>query len=147
MILTTKGRYAVISLLDIAILEQTNPKQASPVSLGNIALRQNISVNYLEQIFNKLRCANLVRSIKGPGGGYVLARPTEEISIKQIIEAVGESFEMTRCGNNPEKNCHAKNTKCFTHDLWNNLSAKINQYLNDISIKDVIENNLSIENV
>ncbi len=140
MILTTKGRYAVMSLLDIATSQQD-----SPVSLGNIALRQNISINYLEQIFNKLKCANLVTPIKGPGGGYILARSAQEISIKQIIDAVGESLEMTRCGNNPEKRCLAKNTKCFTHNLWNNLSGKINQYLNDISIKDVIENNLSLE--
>jgi Rrf2 family iron-sulfur cluster assembly transcriptional regulator len=140
MILTTKGRYAVISLLDIASCQQTRP-----VNLGNIALRQNISVNYLEQIFNKLKSANLVTSIKGPGGGYVLARPIDEISIKQIIDAVGENFEMTRCGNNPEKRCTTKNTKCFTHDLWNVLSTKINQYLSNISIKDVIENNLPLK--
>ncbi len=139
MILTTRGRYAVTSLIDIAVCKQTKP-----VNLTDISIRQNISVGYLEQIFCKLKNAGLVNSIKGPGGGYILAKPLNKINIKQIVDAVEERMEMTKCGNKPENRCLKKSTKCFTHDLWHNLGKKIDEYLCSVSIEDVIENKLEL---
>jgi len=135
MMLTTRGRYAVTSLIDIATLGSIKP-----VNLTDISIRQNISIRYLEQIFLKLKNAGLVRAVKGPGGGYVLSRALEEISIKEIIDAAEEKMEMTRCGNSLEKACGKNNTRCATHHLWNGLGNHINAYLRNISIKDVIEN-------
>jgi Rrf2 family iron-sulfur cluster assembly transcriptional regulator len=137
MILTTKSRYAVASIVDIAICNKKDP-----INLHEISLRQNISINYLEQIFCKLKNAGLVNAFKGPGGGYTLARSVGQISIKHIIDAVEESLEMTKCGNDKHKRCLKQSAKCFTHDLWQNLGDQIALYLSGISIKDVIENNL-----
>ena len=137
MMLTTKGRYAVASLIDLAILGSIKP-----VALLDIAIRQNISIRYLEQIFLKLKNAGLVRSVKGPGGGYVLCKGLEEITIKEIIDAAEEKMEMTRCGNSLEKACQKNNTRCVAHNLWNGLGNHINTYLHNISIKDVIENRI-----
>lgn len=133
MKLTTKGRYAVAGLLDIALR-----KRVLPVALNDIALKQNISISYLEQIFAKLRAAGLVRSMKGPGGGYMITRSLSQISIKEVIDAVGEKVEMVKCGNNLAKSCIAKGVKCSTHDLWEELGKKINVYLDSISIADLI---------
>lgn len=137
MMLTTKGRYAVTSLIDIASVGSLKP-----VSLLDISLRQNISIRYLEQIFLKLKNAGLVKSVKGPGGGYILCKTLEEISIKEIIDAAEEKMEMTRCGNSIEKACQKNNARCSTHYLWSGLGNHINKYLRSISIKDVIENRI-----
>ena len=137
MMLTTKSRYAVTSLIDIA-----NVAANSPVNLADISIRQNISISYLEQIFAKLKNAGIVNAIKGPGGGYVLAKGLDQINIKHVIDAVEEKMMMTQCGNDLKKSCLKNNTKCSTHNLWHNLSNHINSYLNSISIKDVIENRL-----
>lgn len=139
MKLTTKGRYAVAAILDIALR-----KRVLPVSLTDIALKQNISVSYLEQIFAKLRIAGLVKSMKGPGGGYMITRSLNQISIKEVIDAVGEKLEMTKCGKDLEKSCVAKGIKCSTHDLWEELGNKINQYLRNISIADLISKHYDI---
>ena len=137
MMLTTKGRYAVTSLIDIACIDQL-----LPVNLKDIALRQNLPHAYLESIFCKLKNAGLVKAVKGPGGGYSLARPLGQISIKEIIDAVEEKIQMTKCGNMPNKSCVPNGAKCFTHDLWNGLSQHISDYLSNISIQDVVESNL-----
>lgn len=139
MKLTTKGRYAVAAILDIALR-----KRVLPVTLNDIALKQNISVSYLEQIFAKLRTAGLVRSMKGPGGGYMITRSLSQISIKEVIDAVGEKVAMTKCSNNLAKSCIANGVKCSTHDLWEELGNKINGYLGSISIADLISKHYDI---
>jgi len=139
MKLTTKGRYAVAAILDIALR-----KKVMPISLAHIALKQNISISYLEQIFAKLRVAGLVKSMKGPGGGYMITRSLNQISIKEVIDAVGEKLEMTKCGKDPLKSCVTKGIKCSTHDLWEELGNKINGYLRSISIADLISKHYDI---
>lgn len=136
MNLTTKGRYAVMSMVDLSM--QSGQK---PVVLADIASRQNIAVSYLEQIFMKLRKASLVKSIRGPGGGYILARPMEKIAISEIVKAVDESIKMTRC--DKSKGCAINNSKCVTHHLWQGLGNTIYQYLNSISLGDVCMDNLN----
>jgi Rrf2 family iron-sulfur cluster assembly transcriptional regulator len=132
--LTTKSRYAVMAIIDIATYGNTT----KPINLSDIASRQNIATNYLEQIFNKLKFANLVKAIKGPGGGYVLNKNFDEFTIKSIIDAVEENLEMTRCGEN-EKGCgHNPNVKCSTHYLWEGLTLKIQSYLNEIYVSDLL---------
>ncbi len=130
MMLTTKGRYAVMAMADIA----TNSNN-TPVNLATISERQKITVAYLEQIFAMLKAEKLVLSIKGPGGGYLLAKPSYTISIAMIIEAVNESIKMTRC-NNRESGCVA-GIKCLTHDLWDGLGNHIHSYLSSISLADI----------
>lgn len=139
MKLTTKGRYAVAAILDIALR-----KRALPVTLNDIALKQNISISYLEQLFAKLRAAEIVKSMKGPGGGYIITRSLNQISIKEVIDAVGEKVEMTKCSNNLAKSCLEKGVKCSTHDLWEELGNKINGYLGSISIADLISKHYDI---
>jgi len=139
MKLTTKGRYAVAAILDIALR-----KRVLPVSLNDIASKQNISISYLEQIFAKLRAAELVKSMKGPGGGYMITRSLDQISIKEVIDAVGEKLEMTKCGKDFSKSCVEKGIRCSTHDLWEELGNKINQYLRNISIADLISKHYDI---
>ncbi len=130
MILTTKGRYAVSAVIDIAA-SKTN----EPISLTTISQRQNISLSYLEQIFACLRKSGVVKSIKGPGGGYVLAKEPHQITIAQIIKAIGEPIKITRCGN-VEKSCLATKSKCQTHKLWHGLENQIYEYLNSISLEE-----------
>ncbi|AVP87449.1 BadM/Rrf2 family transcriptional regulator [Candidatus Phycorickettsia trachydisci] len=139
MKLTTKGRYAVAAILDIALR-----KRVLPVSLTDIALKQNISISYLEQIFSKLRAAGLVKSMKGPGGGYMITRSLDQISIKEVIDAVGEKLEMTKCGKDFSKGCVEKGIRCSTHDLWEELGNRINGYLRGISIADLISKHYDI---
>lgn len=131
MILTTKCRYAVIAVIEIA-----ENKNNDPVSLLTISQKQEISLSYLEQIFARLRKAGLVKSVKGPGGGYVLGKECEKITIAEIIKAVGEPIKMTRCSNK-QKSCLTSNSKCKTHHLWHGLENKIYEYFNSISLKDV----------
>ncbi len=130
MKLTTKGRYAVTAMLDLAIHGQNNP-----VSLNDISGRQGISLSYLEQLFAKLRRNNLVSSIRGPGGGYRLSRAGAQISIAQVVDAVNESMDATRCQGKGD--CQ-EGDQCLTHHLWQDLSAQIHAFLNDISIDDLV---------
>lgn len=131
MRLTTKGRYAVTAMLDLAIHHGSGP-----IALADIAQRQGISLSYLEQLFSRLRKRSLVSSVRGPGGGYNLARGAEEISIAEVISAVDENVDTTRCGG--AHNCQ-NNGPCLTHDLWQDLSERIYDYLNRISLQDLVE--------
>lgn len=131
MRLTTKGRYAVTAMLDLAFHSQQNP-----VTLTDIATRQTISLSYLEQLFARLRRAGMVTGVRGPGGGYKLARHASEINIADVIEAVDEPLDSTKCGG--EGNCQ-NNKACLTHDLWMGLSDQIRSYLKDISLGDLLE--------
>ncbi len=130
MRLTTKGRYAVTAMLDLAI-----HGLQKPVSLNDISGRQGISLSYLEQLFAKLRRAELVSSVRGPGGGYRLAVEPSEISIAQVVDAVNESMDATRCKGKGD--CQ-EGDQCLTHHLWQDLSSRIHSFLSDISIGDLI---------
>lgn len=130
MRLTTKGRYAVTAMLDLAIHQGKGP-----ITLADIAQRQGISLSYLEQLFARLRRESLVSSVRGPGGGYSLGREAEQIFVAQVISAVDESVDATRCGG--AHNCQ-NNQRCLTHDLWNDLSERIYEYLNSISLQDLM---------
>ncbi len=130
MRLTTKGRYAVTAMLDLAY-----HGGKKPVTLTDIAKRQDISLSYLEQLFAKLRRAGMVTGVRGPGGGYQLSRPANEINVADIITAVDESVDSTRCGG--KGNCQ-NNQPCLTHELWMGLSAQIRTYLAGISLADLL---------
>jgi len=130
MRLTTKGRYAVTAMLDLAIHGQTKP-----VSLNDISGRQGISLSYLEQLFAKLRRCDLVTSVRGPGGGYRLSRAESEISIAQVVDAVNESMDATRC--HGKGDCQ-EGDQCLTHHLWQSLSEQIHAFLDQISIHDLV---------
>jgi Rrf2 family transcriptional regulator, iron-sulfur cluster assembly transcription factor len=132
MILTTKGRYAAMAVIEIA-----DDKSGNPLSLLAISERQNISLSYLEQIFSRLKKAKIVKSVKGPGGGYLLGKERDQITIAQIIKAIGEPIKMTRC-TKTKKNCiGGVSTKCKTHHLWQGLENKIYEYLSSISLGDI----------
>jgi Rrf2 family iron-sulfur cluster assembly transcriptional regulator len=130
MRLTTKGRYAVTAILDLAI-----HGQGKTVSLSDIADRQDISLAYLEQLFAGLRKRGLVQSVRGPGGGYRLSRDRDQISVAAVIDAVEESLDATRCQG--AKNCHG-DQPCLTHDLWEELSHNIHNFLSDISLGELV---------
>lgn len=131
MRLTTKGRYAVTAMLDLAL-----HARSGPVSLADISGRQGISLSYLEQLFARLRRANLVYSVRGPGGGYRLARPEVEIKVAQVIDAVNESVDATRCHGGD--GCHSGDL-CLTHHLWQDLSERIHEFLSSISLAELVE--------
>lgn len=131
MRLTTKGRYAVTAMLDLAL-----HSDQGPVSLADISQRQGISLSYLEQLFAKLRRQKLVTSVRGPGGGYRLAATTMSISVAQVVDAVSESLDATRCEGKGD--CQQGNV-CLTHHLWEDLSAQIHKFLSDISLADLVE--------
>lgn len=131
MRLTTKGRFAVTAMLDIALNEAEKP-----VTLAGISERQNISLSYLEQLFSRLRKQGLVSSVRGPGGGYRIAKAHHEISVSEIITAVDELIDATQCGGN--ENCHDEG-RCMTHDLWTALNTKILEYLSGVSLADMVE--------
>ena len=133
MRLTTKGRYAVTAMLDLAL-----HKNQGPVSLSDISSRQAISLSYLEQLFSKLRRSELVRSVRGPGGGYELKRGSGEIFIAQIIDAVDESVDTTKCQGAGD--CQGGET-CLTHYLWEDLSEQIHTFLESISLADLVAKN------
>tara|TARA_B100000925_G_scaffold101198_1_gene74243 strand:- start:350 stop:787 length:438 start_codon:yes stop_codon:yes gene_type:complete len=135
MKLTTKSRYAVTAMLDIA-----SHNTGSPISLPEISHRQNISLSYLEQLFSRLKKSGLVDSIKGPGGGYMLSKDANEIVISEVIQAVDEDLETTAC--NGKSNCH-NNHQCISHNLWQDLGTEINNFLSDITLKQVIAKNNS----
>ena len=130
MRLTTKGRYAVTAMLDLAI-----HADKGPVSLADISKRQEISLSYLEQLFSKLRKSDLVASVRGPGGGYQLSRPQDTIFVAQIIDAVNESLDVTSC--NGKGNCQ-QGEICLTHHLWEDLSSQIHQFLSGISLANLV---------
>jgi Rrf2 family iron-sulfur cluster assembly transcriptional regulator len=130
MRLTTKGRYAVTAML-VLVLHSQN----TPVTLTEIATRQTISLSYLEQLFSRLRKADLVKGVRGPGGGYRIRQTPELISIASIIEAVNEPIDSTKCGG--EENCQ-HDSICLTHDLWAGLSDHIQDYLSQITLADLI---------
>ena len=133
MKLTTKGRYAVTAMLDLAL-----HFGEGPITLADIAQRQGISLSYLEQLFSRLRKKSLVASVRGPGGGYSLGREAKEIYIGDVITAVDENVDTTRC--NGASNCQ-QNGRCLTHDLWTDLSNQIYSYLNRISLQDLVDRN------
>lgn len=130
MRLTTKGRFAVTAMIDVNLYQQ-----GGPVPLAGISRRQDISVAYLEQLFSKLRRENLVKSIRGPGGGYVLAKDPADITIADIVFAVDEPLDITRCGGNG--NCAKGSIKCITHNLWASLNEKIIDYLGSVTLSDL----------
>ena len=130
MRLTTKGRFAVTAMVDLA-MRQTR----GPVTLAAISERQHISLSYLEQLFGKLRRHNLVTSVRGPGGGYNLARAPGEVSIAEIVKAVDEPLDATQCGG--KENCH-DDRRCMTHDLWATLNEKMHEYLSSVSLGDLV---------
>ncbi len=131
MRLTTKGRYAVTAMLDLAIHHD-----GGPVTLADIARRQGISLSYLEQLFSLLRKRGLVTSIRGPGGGYHLGRKAESIAVVEVIAAVDESVDSTRCGG--RENCQGEE-RCLTHDLWQDLSKQIYDFLSAIDLAQLVE--------
>jgi len=134
MKLSTKGRYAVMAMVDLAC----NSK-GTPVSLADIADRQEISLSYLEQLFGKLRKGDLVRSVRGPGGGYMLARDCADVRISDIILSVDEPIKATRCTPGNPNGCRENNSRCLTHDLWNELGNQIYLFLNSVSLDDIVE--------
>ena len=131
MRLTTRGRFAVTALLDLAMQHSKKP-----IKLAEISKRQQISLPYLEQLFTKLRKRKLVNSVRGPGGGYCLAKKMEHVSVADIILAVDEPIDSTQCGG--KENCHNDN-KCMTHDLWKNLNALIFDHLDSINLKQLVD--------
>ena len=134
MRLSTKGRYAVMAMVDLA-----KHSQGSPIALAEIAERQEISLSYLEQLFAKLRAANLVKSVRGPGGGYLLAYHRDDTRIADIILAVDEPIHAVRCTPGGATGCRIDRSRCLTHDLWEELSNQIHLYLSSVSLGDVCE--------
>ena len=130
MRLTTKGRFAVTAMLDLALNEVDRP-----VTLAGISERQEISLSYLEQLFSRLRRNGLVKSVRGPGGGYRIAKDLGDISVSDIITAVDEEIDATQCGGN--ENCHEER-RCMTHDLWSSLNVKILEYLSGVSLAELV---------
>ncbi|MDI7774820.1 Rrf2 family transcriptional regulator [Asticcacaulis sp. EMRT-3] len=157
MRLSTKGRYAVMAMTDLALNGQRgeNGGQARPTSLSEIAERQQISLSYLEQLFARLRRAGLVKSARGPGGGYSLARPSAELYVSEIVLAVDEPIKATRCAMTSNKlgankrlskdeavheiGCMPGGQRCLTHYLWEDLGVAIHDYLSQVSLEDVIK--------
>jgi Rrf2 family transcriptional regulator, iron-sulfur cluster assembly transcription factor len=131
MRLTTKGRFAVTAMIDLAMRQHNGP-----VTLAGISQRQKISLSYLEQLFGKLRRHELVESTRGPGGGYTLARPLRDVSVADIIFAVDEPLDATQCGG--KENCHDEGP-CMTHELWANLNRKMLEYLDSVSLNELVE--------
>jgi Rrf2 family iron-sulfur cluster assembly transcriptional regulator len=136
MRLTTKGRFAVTAMIDLALRQGKGP-----VTLAGISQRQEISLSYLEQLFGKLRRHAIVESVRGPGGGYNLARKAEDVTVADIIIAVDEPLDATQCGG--KENCQGANAesgaRCMTHDLWATLNTKMVDYLDSVSLKDLVD--------
>ena len=132
MKLTSKGRYAVMAMADLA---KNNAKE--PTSLTEISLRQGISISFLEQLFLKLRKNNLVQSVRGPSGGYVLSKAPEEIKLLSIINAVDEKIKTLKCRKESKRGCNHKSIKCITHNLWDDLEIHINKFFENNTLNDV----------
>ena len=137
MRLSTKGRYAVMAMADLARRQAALAEGDRAVTLAEIAARQQISLSYLEQLFARLRRRGLVKSLRGPGGGYRLAKSAEETNIADIVLAVDEPLRATRCGMQG-KGCMLKGERCLTHDLWEDLGQQIETYLASVSLADVV---------
>ena len=137
MKLNSRSRYAVMALADIASFNKQNP-----VSLRDISLRQNISLVYLEQIFSKLKKNNIVKSIRGANGGYVLTKDPEQIKLSNIFSAVDEKIKTLQCKRESKKGCNGKLTKCITHSLWDDLEMHINDFFDKKNLGDLLKNNL-----
>ena len=136
MKLTTKGRYAVMAMADLALF-----KDSGPINLTDISLRQNISLAYLEQIFVKLKKNNLVKSIRGAKGGDVLENSPENIKISNIIAAVDEEIKTLNCKKESKKGCNNKSSKCITHNLWDELDQHINSFFEKVKLQDLVKKN------
>ena len=137
MKLTSRGRYAVMALADIASFDRQKP-----VSLRDISLRQNISLVFLEQIFSKLKKNNIVKSIRGTNGGYILTKDPEKIKLSNIFLAVDEKVKTLQCKKESKKGCNGKLTKCITHNLWDDLEMYINDFFDKKNLGDLLKNNL-----
>ena len=137
MKLNARGRYAVMALADMASFNTQNP-----VSLRDISLRQNISLVYLEQIFSKLKKNNIVKSIRGTNGGYILTKDPEKIKLSNIFLAVDEKVKTVQCKKESKKGCNGKLTKCITHNLWDDLEMHINDFFDKKNLGDLLKNNL-----
>ena len=136
MKLTSRGRYAVMALVDLARFDNINP-----VSLRDISLRQGISLDYLEQIFSKLKKNEIVKSIRGTQGGYVLNQNPNDIKLTNIFNAVDEKVKTVQCKKDSKRGCNGKATKCITHNLWDELEVHINTFFENKSLEDLIKNN------
>ena len=136
MKLTSKGRYAVMALMDLAKFNSRNP-----VSLRDISLRQGISLDFLEQIFSKLKRNEIVQSIRGTQGGYILNKQPNEIKLANIFHAVDETVKTVKCKKESKKGCNGKATKCITHNLWDELETHINNFFENKSLEDLLTSN------
>ena len=136
MKLTSKGRYAVMAMADLA-----SNTRSGPISLSEISLRQNISLAYLEQIFIKLKNNKLVKSSRGASGGYTLDKPASEIKISNIIFAVDEEVKVLSCNKNSKKGCNNKSNKCITHNLWDQLDRHIHGFFEKVKLQDLVKQN------
>ena len=137
MKLNTRSRYAVMALADMASFDRQNP-----ISLRDISLRQNISLVYLEQIFSKLKKNNIVKSVRGTNGGYILAKTPEQIKLLNIFSAVDEKVKTIQCRRESKKGCNGRSTKCITHYLWDDLEMHINDFFEKKNLGDILKNNL-----
>ena len=137
MKLNTRSRYAVMALADLASFDRQNP-----ISLRDISLRQNISLVYLEQIFSKLKKNNIVKSVRGTNGGYILAKTPEQIKLLNIFSAVDEKVKTIQCRRESKKGCNGRSTKCITHYLWDDLEMHINDFFEKKNLGDILKNNL-----
>ena len=137
MKLTTKGRYAVMAMADLALFSKDKP-----VSLNEISLRQNISLSYLEQLFVQLKNKKLVKGMRGSSGGYLLEKPSNEINISNIIEAVNEEIKTLNCKKESKRGCNNKSSKCITHNLWDKLDQHINSFFKNVKLSDLVEKKL-----
>ena len=133
MKLTSKGRYAVMAMADLAKVDTDQP-----TSLTEISLRQGISISFLEQIFLKLKRSNLVKSSRGPSGGYLLTKSPEEIKLSSIIKAVDERVKTLGCKRESKKGCNGKSIKCITHNLWDELETHINKFFENNTLNDIL---------
>tara|TARA_B100001996_G_C18499252_1_gene530857 strand:+ start:222 stop:647 length:426 start_codon:yes stop_codon:yes gene_type:complete len=134
MKLTTKGRYAVMAMADLALYQN-----GKPISLNDISLRQNISLSYLEQLFSKLKNEKLVKSVRGPSGGYVLEKNPKDIKLSNIIFAVDEQVKTLNCKRDSKRGCNGKTMKCITHNLWDDLEQHINNFFENVSLSDLLK--------
>ena len=136
MKLTSKGRYAVMALVDLARFDNINP-----VSLRDISLRQGISLDYLEQIFSKLKKNQIVKSVRGTQGGYILSKNPNDIKLKNIFNAVDQKVKTVQCKKESKKGCNGRLTKCITHNLWDDLEQHINTFFENKSLSDLLKQN------
>ena len=139
MKLTTKGRYAVMAMADLASYADQRP-----ISLTEISLRQNISLAYLEQLFSKLKRKKLVKSIRGANGGYILEKPASQIKLSNIIFAVDETVQTLNCKKDSKRGCNHKTMKCITHNLWDDLEQHINSFFEKIKLEDLVNKSRNI---